>query len=157
LSDGGDIGAILDPGASAISRGVRRALVDRGFATLREFPLPNGRRADLLGVDEAGTVLIVEIKSGVADFRSDRKWPEYRDWCDLFAFAVDEDFPTELIPDACGLLIADAHGAAEVRPSPAIKLAGARRGAIIRRFAVVAARRLHRLEDPTFSSAEASL
>jgi len=147
----------FDPGAAAISRGVRRALVDRGFATLCEFPLPNGRRADILGIDESGTILIVEIKSGVADFRSDHKWPEYRDWCDLFFFAVDEVFPTELIPGECGLLIADAFGAAEVRPSPAIKLAGARRSALLRRFGLIAARRLHRLEDPTFSSAAASL
>jgi len=157
LSDGSEIPDRPDPGAAAISRGARRALVDRGFATLTEFLLPSGRRADILGVDNAGTILIVEIKSGVADFRSDHKWPEYRAWSDLFLFAVDEVFPTELIPDECGLMIADAFGAAEIRPSPVIKLAGARRGALLRRFAFVAARRLHRLEDPTFSSDAASL
>lgn len=156
MNDDLDITDSPEGGAAAISRGVRRALVDRGFATVTEFPLPNGRRADILGIDEAGTVLIVEIKSGVPDFRADHKWPEYRDWCDLFLFAVDEAFPTELIPEECGLLIADTFGAAEARPSPTIKLAGARRTALLRRFALLAARRLHRLEDPAFSSAAAS-
>ncbi|MGQ9369738.1 MmcB family DNA repair protein [Azospirillum sp. ST 5-10] len=138
-------------GAAAITRGVRRALAQRGFATLTEFRLTTGRRADVLAVDEAGTVLIVEVKSGVADFRSDQKWPEYREWCDAFYFAVDEDFPTGLLPEDCGLFVADAFGAALLRDAPAARLAAARRKTLLLRAALTAAGRLHRLEDPAFA------
>ncbi|WP_156927171.1 MmcB family DNA repair protein [Azospirillum halopraeferens] len=138
-------------GAVAITRGVRRALAQRGFATLTEFRLASGRRADVLAVDGDGTVLIVEVKSSVADFRADRKWTEYRDWCDAFYFAVDEAFPADLIPDDCGLYVADAFGAALLRDAPASKLAAARRKAVVLRAALAAAGRLHRLEDPGFA------
>lgn len=137
-------------GAAAICRGVRRALLQRGFASLTEFRLANGRRVDVLAVDEAGTVLIVEVKSGVADFRTDQKWPEYRDWCDAFYFAVDEAFPVGLIPEACGLMVADSFGAAVLREAPESRLAPARRKALVLRAALVAAARLHRVEDPLF-------
>lgn len=138
-------------GAPAITRGVRRALAERGFVTLTEFCLPTGRRADVLALDDRGTVLIVEVKSGLADFRSDQKWPEYREWCDGFYFAVDEAFPTAVIPEPCGLMIADPFGAAVLREPPIAKIAGARRHGLIRRAALVAAGRLHRIEDPAYS------
>lgn len=141
----------LAPGAAAICRGVRRALHQRGFASLTEFRLANGRRADVLAVDEAGTVVIVEVKSCVADFRTDQKWPEYRDWCDAFYFAVDEAFPADLIPRDCGLIVADAFGAAVLREAPESRLAPARRKALVLRTALVAAARLHRIEDPLFA------
>ena len=34
-----------------------------------------------------------EIKSSLEDFRTDRKWRDYLDYCDSFFFAVAEDFP----------------------------------------------------------------
>lgn len=147
---------VPEPGAPTIFRGVRRALAERGYASIIEFPLPNGRRADVLAFDEAGVVVIVEVKSGVPDFRSDQKWPEYLDWCDAFYFAVDDAFPADLIPDDCGLFVADAFGAALVRESPVTKLPSARRTNVIRRAAALAARRLHRIEDPLWSSSSAS-
>ncbi|PWC53066.1 MmcB family DNA repair protein [Azospirillum sp. TSO22-1] len=141
----------LAPGAAAICRGVRRALWQRGFSSLTEFRLANGRRADVLAVDEAGRVVIVEAKSCVADFRADQKWPEYRDWCDAFFFAVDEAFPAELIPEDCGLMVADSFGAAVLREAPESRLAPARRKALLLRTALVAAARLHRIDDPQFA------
>jgi hypothetical protein len=79
--------------AQTICRGVIRALTQRGFATLAEVPLADGQRADVLALGRDGTLVIVEIKSSVADFRSDRKWPDYRQWCDRLYFAVAEGFP----------------------------------------------------------------
>lgn len=137
--------------AAPIFRGVRRALAARGFASLMEFRLACGRRADVLAMDEAGTVVIVEVKSGVADFRSDQKWPEYRDWCDAFYFAVGDSFPTELIPEECGLMIADAYGAEVVREASVQRLPAPRRKALMLRAALTGAGRLHRIEDPLFS------
>ncbi len=140
-------------GAVPIFRGVRRALAMRGYATLTEFRLASGRRADVLAIDESGCILIVEVKSGVPDFRSDQKWQEYREWCDAFYFAVDDGFPTELIPEDCGLMVADAYGAEVLREAPVSKLAAARRKTLLLRAAMTGAGRLHRIEDPMFTQA----
>ncbi|PWC34471.1 hypothetical protein TSO352_18635 [Azospirillum sp. TSO35-2] len=148
-------GDLPPPGGAAVPifRGVRRALATRGFASLTEFRLASGRRADVLAIDDAGAILIVEVKSGVPDFRSDQKWHEYRDWCDAFYFAVDDAFPTELIPEDCGLMVADAYGAEVLREAPARKLAPARRKTLLLRAALTGAGRLHRIEDPMFTQA----
>ncbi|MFV3074297.1 MmcB family DNA repair protein [Niveispirillum fermenti] len=136
-----------DP-AAAITRGVRRMLAERGIRGLVEFPLANGRRADILALADDGEVSIVEVKSSVVDFRTDQKWPEYLEFCDRFYFAVDPHFPQELIPAGCGLIVADAFGAEVLRPAPLARLAGARRKALTLRVAQVAMARLHRVEDP---------
>jgi hypothetical protein len=131
-----------------LCRGVRRALTDWGWSSVTEFWLANGRRADVFAIDPAGRVAIVEVKSGLEDFRTDAKWPEYREWCDEFYFAVEPDFPHALIPDEVGLIIADGFAAEIVRASPETKLAPARRKSLLLGFAIHAAGRLHRLEDP---------
>jgi hypothetical protein len=143
-------------GAVPIFRGVRRALAARGFASLTEFRLACGRRADILALDESGMIVIVEVKSGVPDYRADRKWPEYRDWCDAFYFAVDSAFPVELIPDDCGLMVADSFGAEVLREAPVARLAPARRKSLLLRAALTGAGRLHRLDDPLFSNSLAT-
>ncbi len=131
-----------------IQRGVRRLLADLGCCTLPEFPLVNGRRADVIALCPAGRLTIVEIKSSVADFRADRKWPDYRDFCDRFFFAIPEHVPESLIPEDCGLIVADAYGAAILREPTEHALTGARRKAVTLRFAHSAARLLHALADP---------
>ena len=50
-----------------------------------ELPLGNGRRADMAAIDRTGRVTLVEVKSDRADFRSDRKWREYPDYCEMAA------------------------------------------------------------------------
>jgi len=134
--------------AQRLCRGVRRLLWTQRYASITEFPLANGRRADILGVTDSGDIAIVEVKSSIVDFRTDLKWPEYRAFCDAFYFAVGEDFPQELIPDHCGLIVADAFAAAIIRPSPIEKLPTPRRKTLIHSFGQFAAARLHRLEDP---------
>jgi len=131
-----------------LARGVCRALAQRGFATLTEFSLASGRRADVMALGRDGELVIVEIKSSVADFRSDRKWPEYRAFCDRFYFAVPDGFPREMIPTECGLIMADAFGAAVLREALAEPVVAARRRAVMLRFGRHAARRLHRMVDP---------
>jgi hypothetical protein len=131
-----------------LARGVCRALAHRGFATLLEVSLANGRRADVLALGRDGEIIIVEVKSSVADFRADRKWPAYREFCDRLYFAVAEGFPRELIPEECGLIIADGFGAAVLREAPVGPLAPARRRAVLLRFAQLGAGRLRRLLDP---------
>src|SRR5689334_21626255 len=124
--------------AAALCRGVCRGFAERGYATLTEFPLANGRRADVMALGRGGDLAIVEVKSSVADFRADRKWPEYWAFCDRLYFAVAADFPRDLVPPECGLLIADPFGAALLREPPARSLAAARRKAVTLRFALAA-------------------
>lgn len=147
------VGSLLEdgrqsPAAAAIARGLRRMLWARGLATVTELVLANGRRADVVALSDRGEIWIVEVKSSVADFRADTKWPEYRDYCDRLLFAVDRDFPVEILPADTGLVIADPYGAELLREAPLTPLAGARRKAMTQRFARAAALRLHALADP---------
>ena len=134
--------------AAAIARGVARYLAEAGYGALAEVTLASGRRVDLMALDRTGDILVVEIKSSLADFRADQKWEEYLPYCDAFAFAVAPDFPHVVLPSAPGLLVADAYGANELRPAPRRPLAAARRKALTIRFGLVAAARLQRREDP---------
>ena len=134
--------------SKSLARGVARALAQRGLTALAEVPIADGRRADVLALARDGTLVIVEIKSSVADFRSDRKWQEYHQWCDRLYFAVPEGFPAELIPVECGLIQADGFGAATLREAAERRLGAARRRAVHLRFARLAAARLQRLLDP---------
>jgi hypothetical protein len=143
--------------SKALARGVARALAQHGFATLSEVSFADGKRADVLALGRDGTLVIIEIKSSVADFRADRKWPEYRQWCDRLYFAVPEGFPLELIPEECGLMQADGFGAAILREPAEARLGAARRHALHQRFARLAAVRLQRFIDPGALDWESSI
>jgi hypothetical protein len=134
--------------ALAIARGVRRLLRARGFATVTELPLSSGRRADVVGVNGDGVLLIVEIKSSVADFRTDHKWRDYAAHCDRLYFAVDAEMPLDIMPEEAGLIVADSYGGEVLREPPARAISPAARRAVLLRFALAAADRLHRLADP---------
>lgn len=134
--------------ALMIQRGVARLMRASGFAVLPEFTLATGRRADLLGVGETGEIWIVEIKSSPADFRSDVKWPDYRDYCDRLFFAIPAGMDPELMPADAGLMVADSWGADILRQAEAASLHAARRKAVTLAFARAAALRLHGLYDP---------
>ena len=139
--------ASLQPG-QVIARGVGRHLRALGFATLTEFAPAPGLRVDVLGLGERGEIWIVECKSCRTDFAADRKWRGYLPWCDRFFWAVDAAFPAEILPPEPGLIRADGYDAAILRIPEATPLAGARRKALVRRFARTAALRLAEALDP---------
>lgn len=139
----------LAPAARDILRGVQRVLQAHGLVSLSEVVLANGRRADVMALGVQGDIWIVEIKSSIADFRSDGKWPEYRDYCDRLLFAVAPDFPVEILPGETGLVLADRYDGEIVREAPEARLTPARRKAVTLAFARVAAARLmNALESP---------
>ena len=127
-----------------VTRGAARLLADMGYAPLLEVGLPNGRRADVMALGRKGDIVIVEVKSGPEDYRVDRKWPEYRPFCDAFFFAVGPEFPQSLLPDHPGLIVADGFGGAVVRDAPLASLAPARRKALTIAFGRLAAMRTMR-------------
>ena len=131
-----------------VCRGAGRHLRERGFAIVKEMTFANGRRGDIVALSPSGELLVVEVKSGLADYRIDGKWPDYRDYCDGFLFAVPPEFPIEILPEDVGLIIADAYGGHLMREPPRHSLSAARRKALTIAFARLAALRLHGAEDP---------
>ena len=134
--------------ALAIARGTARLLRARGFACVSELPLPSGRRADLVALNEKGEIWIVEIKSSLDDLRADQKWHEYRAHCDRLFFAFTKDLPCEIFPADTGLIVADAYGAHMHCEAPEHRLPAATRKSMTVRFAMAAAARINRLVDP---------
>ncbi len=138
--------------ALAICRGTRRLLRNLKFSTLTELPLASGRRADIVALAGDATIVIVEIKSSIADFRADAKWQDYRAHCDRLYFAIPDAVPAAIMPEDAGLIVADAFGAAILCEAPEHRLAPATRRALLMRFAHAAAHRLHGLNDPEILS-----
>ena len=134
--------------ALAIARGTARWLRSMGFSCLNEVPLPSGRRADLVALNERGEVWIVEIKSSVEDLRADHKWEDYRAHCDRLFFAFTQDLPCEIFPKGTGLIVADAYGAHLNCEAPEHRLPAPTRKLMTVRFGIVAAQRMNRLVDP---------
>lgn len=134
--------------AIGLARGVSRTLIDWGYATMTEFTLKNGRRVDVIGLGRDGEFVVVEIKTSLADFRSDGKWGEYLDFCDRFFFAVPEDFPREVLPESEGLMIADNHAAVVARDAETRPMNSVRRQHQTRRFARTASQRLFVATQP---------
>ena len=126
---------------SAVTRGAARLLAATGYAPMLEVSLPNGRRAGIMALGRRGDILIVEVKSSVEDFRVDRKWREYLEYCDRFAFAVAPEFPRDILPPEPGLIVADAFDGAMLREAVADQLSGARRKALTLAFGRLAAMR----------------
>jgi hypothetical protein len=124
-----------------VTRGAAKLLVALGYAPVSEVGLPNGRRADLMALGPKGEIVIVEVKSSLEDFRCDQKWGEYGPYCDAFYFAVAPEFPREILPSDCGLIIADAFGGAIVEEARIEPLAPARRKALTLAFGRLAAMR----------------
>jgi hypothetical protein len=135
--------------ALAVARGTARLLHAHGFCVLSELPLPSGRRADLVALDRGGQIWIVEIKSSIADFRADQKWPDYRLHCDRLFFATSLDVPCEIFPPDAGLIVADAFGAEFKCEAPEHRLPAATRKSMMLLFGRAAALRLQALHDPT--------
>jgi hypothetical protein len=131
-----------------IARGLGRFCHAMGYAALPELPLRSGRRADIVAVGPGGDILIFEIKSSIADFRADSKWPDYRMHCDRFYFATSPEVPHDIFPQEVGLCIADGYGAHLLREAPHHPLVAATRKEMLLRAARIAANRMQRLLDP---------
>ncbi len=137
------------PERTALVRRAAARLCGRlGWAVVHEMRLPNGRRADLMALLPDGRLACIEVKSGAADFLSDRKWEEYRAFSDLLFFAVDVEFPQELLPGDVGMIVCAGLEAELMREAAAHPMAPARRKALVHRFALLAAARLSQLLDP---------
>ncbi len=148
-----ELGPIVDlrqsPTALRVQRGVMRLLREQyDMACYAEVTLNSGRRADVLAIGPKGEIWIVEIKSSLVDFQVDKKWHEYRDFSDRFFFAKPPELDAAIFPPSEGLIVADGHDGAILRPSPDTPLAPARRKALMLKLARLGADRIHALMDP---------
>jgi hypothetical protein len=140
--------------ARDVARGIGRLFARNDIWCLAEVPIRNGRRADLMGIDARGQVVIVEIKVARADLLGDAKWPDYLDFCDRFYWGLPPGLDrapleTEAYrPATCGLIVADAYDAEILRPAALEPLAPARRKVQVEQLARIAMRRHAALIDP---------
>jgi len=135
--------------ALRVQRGVMRLLRETyDMCCYAEVPLANGRRADVVGLGPKGEIWIVEIKSSLTDYQVDRKWPDYKDYCDRFYFAKPPELDPDIFPASEGLIVADGHDGAMLREAPHDPLASARRKAMLLKLARLGADRIHTLMDP---------
>ena len=140
--------------AAAVARGICRLFARNDIWCLSEMPLRSGRRADLMGIDAKGQVIIVEIKVSRADLLGDAKWPDYLDHCDRFFWGLAAHLDRACMdseafrPDQCGLIVADGYDAEILRPAPLRPLAAARRKVEVEKIARAALRRQAMALDP---------
>lgn len=141
-------------GALAVARGVCRLFARNDIWCLPEMPLRCGRRADLMGIDAKGRIIIVEIKVSRADLLGDGKWPDYLAYCDQFYWGLPpalDRTPLEseaFLPERCGVIVADGYDAEILRPAASVPLAAARRKVETERLARAALRRMVVAGDP---------
>ncbi len=140
--------------SAAVARGIMRLFARNDIWCISEMPLRGGRRADLMGVDPKGRVIIVEIKVSRADLLSDGKWPDYLDHCDRFYWGLAPGIDRACLegddfkPKCCGIIVADGYDAEILRPAPSHPLAAARRRVEVERLARSAMRRIQVAADP---------
>jgi hypothetical protein len=155
-----DSAPAASPVAGDVARGIARLFARNDIWCLAEVPIPGGRRADLMGIDARGQVVIVEIKVARADLLGDAKWPDYLEFCDRFFWGVPPGLdraPLESAayrPETCGVIVADGYDAEILRPAALKPLAAARRKAQVERLARIAMRRHTALLDPLCAAFE---
>ena len=144
--------------ARPVARGICRLFARNDIWCLAEMPLRSNRRADLMGLDAKGRIVIVEIKVSRADLMGDGKWTDYLDHCDRFYWGLSPELDRTcleneaFLPHACGIIVADGYDAEILRPAPQLPLAAARRKAEIERLARASLRRQVVGADPACAS-----
>ena len=73
---------------------VRDYLKEHGYSVYIELGVETlgSRRADVLALDHEPDLILVEVKSGAADWRADNKWKDYIDSCNRLYLAITEKF-----------------------------------------------------------------
>lgn len=154
----GNFSVLSERRAMAVARGICRLFARNDIWALAEMPLRNGRRADLMGVDGKGHIVIVEIKTARGDLLGDGKWPDYLEFCDRFYWGLPPELDRACLegadfrPDCCGVIVADEYDAEILRPAPSQPLAAARRKVEVERLARTALRRQLVALDPQCSA-----
>lgn len=144
--------------SALVARGIMRLFARNDIWCLTEMPLRGGRRADIMGIDAKGRIVIVEIKVARSDLLGDSKWTDYLEFCDRFYWGLAPHLDracmaTEAFrPEVCGLIVADGYDAEILRPAATLALAAARRKVEVERLARAGMRRLATIADPMLAT-----
>jgi hypothetical protein len=136
--------------ARAIEKGLCRLLRERGCLVLRELILPSGKRADIVALRSNGEIWIIEIKSSLQDFRIDRKWSEYHDFCNRLFFAITPNMK-DVFPERVGLVRANRFGGEIIRIPSHHRLLGAHRMNVCVRKRIIRMARCGRLSGNDYA------
>lgn len=76
---------------AGLTLAARNYFIHRRLSVFTEIGIRHhGRyRADLLAFGLKGTISICEIKSCYQDFKTDKKWKQYLDYCDYLYFCIN--------------------------------------------------------------------
>jgi hypothetical protein len=107
--------------AEALKKASAMMFFKYGFSLTFELGiLPWGRRrADVIGCKIKGDLVLIEVKSSVADFRSDDKWTEYLPFADRVYLAFTKEVAKKIynnhelkarIPKRVGILVLGDDG-----------------------------------------------
>lgn len=90
-----------------LSRIVGSYYAAKNYAVFKEVGLPKlnssyrfgCKRADILCLNSKDEVIILETKSSWEDYKSDKKWSYYLDWCNKFYFVADSELANRMKED----------------------------------------------------------
>ena len=85
----------MDKLSRKIMQETLRFLSNKGYKTITEFALPNKKRVDIIALNCKKEILIIEVKSKINDFKNDKKWKKYLNYCNYFYFALNK-YPKNL-------------------------------------------------------------
>lgn len=98
-----------------VSDEVAKYYTSKRYCVSKEIGLcKSGRlRADFLALNIKRQIIIVEVKSCVEDFKTDKKWRKYLPYCNKLYFALTPDVWDKLkaeIPQGIGVMITSGYG-----------------------------------------------
>lgn len=107
--------------AAALKKASAMMFFKYGYSMTFELGLKSWgrRRADVIGNKISGDLVLVEVKSSVADFRTDDKWTEYLEFADRVYLAFTKEVATKIynkpelkkrIPKRVGILVLGDDG-----------------------------------------------
>ena len=142
----------MDKLSRKIMQETLRFLSNKGYKTITEFALPNKKRVDIIALNCKKEILIIEVKSKINDFKNDKKWKKYLNYCNYFYFALNK-YPKNLkIYENVGIIEINNKKNEIKKRASYVKMPEEKRNNIIFSFALSAASKFHRLIDPNFNN-----
>lgn len=108
---------------SAVTAAATGYLIKKGYGVYRELSVKKwgARRVDVCGVNLYGYIVVCEVKSGMADYRADKKMHEYLPYCNKMYVAfphtmkITEEIKREITSKGIGIMVLETNGLIRVR------------------------------------------